>query len=757
MFLNSGITTKNTAAPQSSVANTSAENATPVPVAYGRVKLPVHLIARTAPYFTDYMPRAQSTAYYLGDRVTNGGNIYECAQSGTTGTGAGPTATSGNLLWVGDQRATIASGVQTYNAPGAILLGMPGYGLPFGCDGCVWDFEVGGYLIPTTGTPDYTGRYYEVGSDGTYIFNFPDARDVSVAFAVSAASSPIADGAVLWSYVQALPFQAYLQQFAAALCEGQVIGATALWWDKLVQSADSATRPGRRLTLHLGLDAGGDGTVDLGTFPHTALISTDDSTYGPFTGTQTDIPDIAVELLAVQFGSSTDDVSPADIINDLLTHTRRGAGWSSAKVGSSVTGTATGGFRVYCDACGFRFSAVIDSETSILDVTKQFIGATNSDAYWSAGTIKVQPRGDQSIAAPVYGATGYVPTNTAQYDLGVDDFLDKVDPVQMQRRSAADCFNAWPVQYVDRSLGYQQNTIEDPEPIDVDARGILRAGTTDLGIIMNNGTAATVISRILAQRSVNNRNTYTFKLGWRYCLLEATDIVTLTEPALGLSLTPVRITSITDNGDAGLTVTAEDYPAGTHAAASHRPARGDGYIPNEQSIIAHLRPNFDYASNISAAGMTADLSTAIPGGGGGDTDVSGILSLASVWSDLAGQFVSIGVGGGSTQYWAFQAPTTGYYTIVAQATALNTVHITSGLLYLRRYPANSGSGTTLLAKASVGTAAASVELAMPLTKTVFLNATDVVALCYEIMSPPSSTTTICCAGEKTFFTIQRLK
>ena len=62
------------------------------------------------------------------------------------------------------------------------------------------------------------------------------------------------------------------------------------------------------------------------------------------------------------------------------------------------------------------------------------------------------------------------------------------------------------------------------------------------------------------QRKAYVRNTYRFKLGWRYALLEPMDIVLLTDATLGLAGKAVRLTAIEEDDNGELTVTAEEIP-----------------------------------------------------------------------------------------------------------------------------------------------------------------------------------------------------
>jgi hypothetical protein len=257
-------------------------------------------------------------------------------------------------------------------------------------------------------------------------------------------------------------------------------------------------------------------------------------------------------------------------------------------VDASVAGTAANAYRVYCDAAGFRFGLVIDTQRPVLSILADILSATNSDAVWSGGKLKIVPLGDVSIT-PSYGTTTYVPSNGSVADLGTDDFLA---PVKVTCRPDADCYPEYPIEYVDRAQDYVTKTVSDPDLAYIDQFVARKAPTLSLPLIFNNGTPVVGLSRILAQRSCRCRNTYEFRLSWRYCWLEPTDVVTLTDGATGLAMTPVRITSMQEGAD-GLTFIAEDYPNGVSSAGTYTPQVGDGYLPQEAGSLANQAGAFD--------------------------------------------------------------------------------------------------------------------------------------------------------------------
>ncbi|MGH6977272.1 MAG: phage tail baseplate protein, partial [Stellaceae bacterium] len=104
----------------------------------------------------------------------------------------------------------------------------------------------------------------------------------------------------------------------------------------------------------------------------------------------------------------------------------------------------------------------------------------------------------------------------------------------------------------------------------------LRFDQTRQAHLFADANAARLSAQLLLQRQVI-RNTYQFTLDQRYILLDPMDIVTLTDARLGLSRQWVRIVEIAENDDGTLLVAAEDYLAGTGAAASYSFQQGAGY------------------------------------------------------------------------------------------------------------------------------------------------------------------------------------
>ena len=285
------------------------------------------------------------------------------------------------------------------------------------------------------------------------------------------------------------------------------------------------------------------------------------------------------------------DALPSDIIRDFLSNAYYGAGWDPARIGDLVTGAAS--YATYCQACGFVLSPAMDTQRTAAEWLQDILTATNSEAIWSTGPLgmllKIVPYGDQPISA---NGTTYTPNTTPLYDLGYDDFLGVIDstgahtgndPITITRTSPEDIKNTVPVEILDRSLLYNANTLQVPEPMDSTLNGMNVDSSQSLHMITR-AAMGQAISLILGQKNVYIRNQYSFNLGWKYLLLEQMDLVTLTDPILGLVKKVVRIVSITlpaeGSEENGLAIVAEEWPFGTGTAALFNNQVAAGTAPN---------------------------------------------------------------------------------------------------------------------------------------------------------------------------------
>lgn len=344
----------------------------------------------------------------------------------------------------------------------------------------------------------------------------------------------------------------YTTAVAVGLCEGPITGIGAVWAGKekttlaaLGLSLFTGTRPqtpwGYLSTYHPGEALG---------YPGLAYVAAGALDLG--NGAQ--LPNMGFEIIAPAFGGGIVDANPKDVVSDFLSETYAGAGFPAAKLGDLTQ------FSNYCVANGLFLSPAFIEQRPAQEHLTELLRAANAAPVWSEGTLKIIPSGD--TAATGNGAT-YTPQITPVYDLTDDDFLytEGEDPILVRRKTTADAYNRVQVEYLDRAGGYNPAIVEVKDQANIEAYGLRSMDPVKIHAICVSSIAQFVAS-ILLQRALYIRNEYEFRLGWRHCLLEPMDIVTLTDPRLGLDQTQVRILSVEEDEEGELRILAEEFPFG---------------------------------------------------------------------------------------------------------------------------------------------------------------------------------------------------
>src|SRR5579872_1712867 len=404
----------------------------------------------------------------------------------------------------------------------------------------------------------------------------------------------------------------YTAAVMLGLCEGPIEGLGQAWASKEV------TTPA---ALGLSIFTGALGQAPWGylstNHPSEALgySGTAYAAAAPYTlDGQGQLPNNNFEVAGFYANSvaGASDADPSLVVADLLTNPRTGAGFPAARLGDFST------YQSYALAAGLLISPAYTEAASAATLLDDIATYTNSAFVWSSGALTLVPYGDAAISG---NGKSYTPPAAPLYDLADDDFLPNAnasgasaslndDPVLVTRKRPSDALNDIKVEYLDRANQYNTAIVEASDQAMIDVYG-LRFDQTRQAHLFANAAAARLSAQLLLQRQAI-RNTYQFTLDQRYILLDPMDIVTLTDARLGLSRQWVRITEITENDDGTLLVAAEDYLAGTGAAASYGFQQGAGYSVNYNAdpgnAVAPIV--FEAPVQIAQSGLEVWLATA---------------------------------------------------------------------------------------------------------------------------------------------------
>ena len=359
----------------------------------------------------------------------------------------------------------------------------------------------------------------------------------------------------------------YSVDVAFGICQGPITGLGNVWVSQGIEPfADSG------LSLYAGSDGQSPDPVFESLDPNAPVLGYSGTAYVTGTplqlGSAPALPNYSFEVIGALNGTDgayPNDANPADILFDMLTNSRYGAGFPAANIAELAD------YRNYCLAAGLELSPVLDSQQDAAQNLSDVATVTNAAVVWSGNLLKLIPYGDTALSAN--GAT-WSPNLVPAYSLGDDDFLPwesasgtgrgsaavgSDDPVIVTRINPADATNWLSLEFSDRTNFYDYAVVAAFDQGAVDQFGLRMEASIEAHGVCQQAVAATA-AQLLLQRRQYIRNTYKFQLGWKYCLLEPMDIVLVTDATLGLVEAPVRITSVEENDTGELTVEAEEIP-----------------------------------------------------------------------------------------------------------------------------------------------------------------------------------------------------
>jgi putative tail protein len=284
-------------------------------------------------------------------------------------------------------------------------------------------------------------------------------------------------------------------------------------------------------------------------------------------GSSSALPDISFEITGFETGTAgpsfPNDARPDLLVAALLTDPRYGAGFPPANLD---TAGALADWGNYCQAAQLAMSLLLDKQQPAARWLEELAQLTVSAVVWSGTVLKLIPYGDQALSA---NGASWTPNLTWQYSLGDGDFLPwsqggagGTDPVLLTRADPAQATNWLSVEYMDAANSYNPQIVAVFDQGTIDLYG-LRTEPSVQAHEFTNATSAAVSAQLTLQRRLYVRNTYKFKLGIRYALLEPMDIVLISDSTLGLNGAAVRITQIEEDDNGELTITAEEIPGVT--------------------------------------------------------------------------------------------------------------------------------------------------------------------------------------------------
>jgi len=271
-------------------------------------------------------------------------------------------------------------------------------------------------------------------------------------------------------------------------------------------------------------------------------------------------------ISTITLSETIDDANPADVIEDFITHPRYGAAPELNMADLSE-------FRTYCRAANLLISPAFTEQRAAYETINEIVESVNCAVVPSPDGLKIKSFGDSALTGN--GVT-FTPDLTPVYHLTDDDFIDDEEPVQVRRSRDTDAYNHVQIEYINRYNQYNTETVEAKDQANIEMYGLRTEDPVENHFFCEPKIARHA-AQLRLQRLLYVRNEYEFRLGWKYCRLEPMDIVTLTDPVLGLNRFLVRITRIEEDEQGELTVTAEELAVGSRSAIEYDLQASNGY------------------------------------------------------------------------------------------------------------------------------------------------------------------------------------
>ena len=337
-----------------------------------------------------------------------------------------------------------------------------------------------------------------------------------------------------------------------ALCEGVIDGINRLWigdqaYESLAEFNANESNVGAPLSLNCGDDP--DPTTYMSTNHPDIAIGYGNMAYlfgYIYLGENSaSIPSFQLEINGqLRMTGDGIDANPADVIIDML----RWEGYAD-----DIDAASFNNFRSYCRGADLLISTpeeAFKDQKKCQECIKDLLQITNAYMFWSVDRFKIVPRDDRPRGS-------WRPNTTICYDLTPNEMepQDGGACVLYERKDSSEIYNRFGVQFTNRDNNYEDETVYYEDAADVVAHGARTASdfsakwlhTTERAV-----KAAEMQARI--NRTENVR--YKFRISWEFGLLEPGDLVTLTDPVIGLDHQLVMIESVDEESKHTLLVTA---------------------------------------------------------------------------------------------------------------------------------------------------------------------------------------------------------
>ncbi len=331
----------------------------------------------------------------------------------------------------------------------------------------------------------------------------------------------------------------------------------------------------------------------------------------------------------------TGDADPALCIQQILENTLFGLMPAENVIdettlysGPNATTTGDSAFQTYCRAMGFGISPLLSSQEKGSEVIQRWSEKLcNTALVWTGYSLKFISYERQTVDG--HGVK-FVPDTTVRASFTMADYIAIGDqePITFDRTDTVDAYNSVKFEIKNRNNEYNTVPVEWRDTGLVDQYNLRPMDGVTAHEVCEPTIGATMAA-LYGQRKAYLRNTYSFKVGSTYCLLEPMDLITFYHPVWGTLPGYIEAAEEDENGDISVVVKDFFLTLGSSGGIANQPTSNTPLNTNAVPGPINTPIIFEPPAALS---NTPQVWLAVSGGDG--TNANASWGGANVWISL---------------------------------------------------------------------------------------------------------------------------
>ena len=281
------------------------------------------------------------------------------------------------------------------------------------------------------------------------------------------------------------------------------------------------------------------------------------------------------------------DADPAAVVIDYLTNPTYGATFPLNFLDTTTLFTSNSGYNsaigdatlsTFCQAVGLAWSVSVDNAESANTTIARWMKNLNVAPVWDGELLKFYPYWDTFASDNPGWNSGngialkyYAPWLTPVAMISLDQIIQtdnkEDDPITWSRKDPIEVYNTLRLDFKDRTNFFNSVAVEAKDEAHAELYGP-RIDNIGLADEFSLSAYANISAQMQLRRNISIMRTFSWKMGPLWGWLCPMYVLEIPDPSNYSKTIVVRITSVEDDEDENITVTAEEFPAGAQAPSA---------------------------------------------------------------------------------------------------------------------------------------------------------------------------------------------